>query len=567
VPLLDQHGRTIDFTKAKPPKLGEAFGNWSGSDVQYRQLPGGSIVQFDLSKLTVHDFRAMRDHYQVNASTSVLSFMLHQSDYTVECDDKKIATHCEDNLNEMWTQLNRATSTAIWAGYGPSVLQWENDLISMKVMLTKIKDLIPEESAVNWKRVDGWAPPGKLPPKLSIYDGIKQLGGPWPIPVENTFWYPMLMEHGDYYGRKLLRPAFQSWYFSILLHLFANRYYERFGEPTPVGRAPFEDEIDIAGQTMKGNQYMLNVLSQLRNRSVVVLPNDTTDLGDGKRSYDYEIEYLESQMRGADFERYLTRIDEEISIGIFTPILLMRTADVGSYSLGQGHMQLYLWMLNAINDDRAQYINKYILSRMVDMNFSPKAPRAKIKFRKMGTNNSEMVKALIQELIRGNKAKPDLIELGQMAGMTLTEIKETVAPNPPAVDPNNPSTDPAVDPNADPKATDPRISRNNPTPSKKVKAANSKAMLDVVGQIEDRLRPQVDKAVQNGSLNSEFNPSLGFMRQFTKAAEDSGAGWEFYNAMENWITDAASIGGFTTDEFMGMFRKVAHNKVDDLLGA
>jgi hypothetical protein len=154
----------------------------------------------------------------------------------------------------------------------------------MKVMLTKIKDLIPEESAVNWKRVDGWAPPGKMPPKLSIYDGIKQLAAPWPIPVENTFWYPMLMEHGDYYGRKLLRPAFQSWYFSILLHLFANRYYERFGEPTPVGRAPFEDEIDIAGQTMKGNQYMLNVLSQLRNRSVVVLPNDTTDLGDGKRS-------------------------------------------------------------------------------------------------------------------------------------------------------------------------------------------------------------------------------------------------------------------------------------------
>jgi hypothetical protein len=46
----------------------------------------------------------MRDHYQVNASTSVLSFMLHQSDYTVECEDKKIATHCEDNLNEMWTQ-------------------------------------------------------------------------------------------------------------------------------------------------------------------------------------------------------------------------------------------------------------------------------------------------------------------------------------------------------------------------------------------------------------------------------------------------------------------------------
>lgn len=562
MPLLDQHGRPFEFKKANPPKLGEAFGAWSGPDVQYRQLPGGSIVQFDLSKLTVHDYRAMRDHYQVNASTSVLSFMLHQSDYQIVCEDKKIAQHCQDNMDLMWTQVNRATSTAIWAGYGPSVLQWENDVNSMKVMLKKIKDLVPEETLVNWKKIDGWAPPGKLPPKLYVYDGIKQLGGPWPIPVDNTFWYPMLMENGDYYGRKLLRPAFQSWYFSILLHLFANRYYERFGEPTPVGRAPFDDEIDAGGGLMKGNQYMLNVLSSLRNRSVVVLPNDTTDLGDGKRSYDYEIEYLESQMRGADFERYMTRIDEEISIGIFTPILLMRTADVGSYQLGQGHMQLYLWMLNALNDDRAQYINKYILRRMVDMNFSPKAPDAYIKFRKLGTNNAEMVKALIQELIRGNKAKPNLEELGQMAGMSLTEVKETIKQPDPSIDSN-------ADPTTNPPATDPRISRNNPTPSTKTKAANRKAVDDVLAQVYARVRPQVENAIRTGSFDSDFIPSLGFRKKFVAAFDEGGveAANNFYRSVEAWVPEAASVGTFTTDQFMSMFQKVVENKVNDLLGA
>jgi hypothetical protein len=563
VTLLDHRGQPInpaDYKKAPPPKLGEAFGAWSGPDIQYRHLPGGSIVQFDLSKLTIHDFRAMRDHYQVNASTSVLSFMLHQSDYTIECEDKKIAAHCQENIDEMWTQINRATSTAIWAGYGPSVLQWENDVNSLKVMLTKIKDLVPEECAVNWKRVEGWAPPGKIKPKLSIYDGIKQLGGPWPIPVENTFWYPMLMENGDYYGRKLLRPAFQSWYFSILLHLFANRYYERFGEPTPVGRAPFDDEIEINGTMVKGNAYMLSLLSQLRNRSVVVLPNDSTDLGDGKRSFDYDIEYLESQMRGADFERYMTRIDEEISLGIFTPILLMRTADVGSYQLGQGHMQLYLWMLNAINDDRAQYINKYIINRMVDMNFSPKAPRAKIRFRKMGTNNAEMVKALIQELIRGGKAKPDLTELGQMAGLSLTEIKETTKQPDPSVDPN-------ADPNANPPQTDPRISRDNPGPSTKVKAANRKPMLDVVAQIEGRLRPQVENAIGTGRFDEQFSPSLGFRNKFSAAAGDRDVANRFYDELDTWIPEVASVGGFTTDDFMAMFRRVAESKVNDFLGA
>jgi len=565
VTLLDHRGQPINFRKATPPKMGEAFGQWSGSDIQYRQLPGGSVVQFDLSKLTVHDYRAMRDHYQVNASLSVLSFMLHQSDWMVECKDKKIKEHCEENLRDIWTQLNRGMSAALWAGYGPNVLQWENDIDGNKVVLKKVKDLVPEECEVNWKKVDAWAPPGIIPPKISIYDGIKQLGARWPIPVENTFWYPMLMENGDHYGRKLLRPAFQSWYFSILMHLFANRYYERFGEPTPVGRAPFDDEININGQMVKGNSYMLSLLTQLRNRSVVVLPNDTTDLGDGKREYDYDIEYLESQMRGADFERYLTRIDEEISIGIFTPILMMRTADVGSYSLGQGHMQLYLWMLNAINDDRAVFIDKYVLSRMVDFNFSAKAPRAKIKFRKMGTNNIEMVRALIQELIRGGKAKPDLVELGQMAGMTLTEIKETIKkdePVDPAVDPNNP-------PDPTGKETDPRIARNNPGPSTKPKAANRKAVDDVLLQVYARVRPQVENAIASGRMGADFSPTMGYIRKFASAFTENGkeASYLFYNFMDDWFMDAASAGSYTTDEFMEMYQKVAASKVDEMLEA
>lgn len=567
--LLDHRGVPFSpdaFTKGKQPKLGEAFGSWSGPDVQFRQLPGGSVVQFDLSKLTVHDFRAMRDNYQVNASLSVLTFMLHQSDWTVECDDKKIAQHCQENLEEVWTQLNRGMATALWAGYAPNVLQWENDTTSLKVILKKIKDLIPEESIVNWKKVNAWAPPGNVPPKVDVYDGIKQLGARWPIPVENTFWYPMLMENGDFYGRKLLRSVFQPWYFSMLLHLFANRYYERFGEPTPVGRAPFDDEIEIDGKMVKGNSYMLSLLTQLRNRSVVVLPNSSMDLGDGKRQFDYEIEYLESQMRGADFERYMTRLDEEISLGIFTPILLMRTADVGSYQLGQGHMQLYLWMLNAINDDRAQYINKFVLNRMVDMNFSPKAPRAKIKFRKMGTNNAEMVKALIQELIRGNKAKPDLEELGQMAGLSLTEVKETLAE--PA--PTDPSTDPgATDPGTgkDPQV-DPRISRNNPTPAKKVKAANRKGINDVLDQVYARVQPQVVNGIRDGRLaDSDF--SLGFKKKFAAAFDEGGAeaAGEFYSFMDAYVDDLASAALTDAEEFMATFRSVANFKVDEILGA
>jgi len=160
---------------------------------------------------------------------------------------------------------------------------------------------------------------------------------------------------------------------------------------------------------------------------VVALPNDASAIGDTNRvEYDYDLEYLESQMRGADWERYLTRLDEEISIGLFTPILLLRTADVGSYNLGVGHMQMYLWMLNAMNADRKQYIDKYILSRIADFNFSTKAPRPTIKFRKLGNQNAEVIRTIIEARMAQGTLGVDVVELGEIAGLSLKDIKSTL---------------------------------------------------------------------------------------------------------------------------------------------
>lgn len=553
ITLLGPKGEPISSAqfqnkKASPPATGEAFGAWAGRDIEYMQLPGGGLVQFDLSKLTVEDFRVMKDHYQVNASLAVLSFMQHQSDFHIECEDQKIADLCEEQIRDQWTMLNRHMSQANWAGYSPGVLQWENDMNSRTIVLDKIKDLIPEECAVNWKKVDGWAPPNRTPPKFNVYDGIKQIGQPWPIPVDNSFWYPLLMENGDYYGRKLLRPAFQSWYFSILVHLFANRYYERFGEPVPIGRAPFEDELDVDGKPIRGNQYMLKVLADLRSRSVVVLPDDKTDMGSGKVAYDYEIEYLESQMRGADFERYLTRLDEEISIGLFTPILLLRTADVGSYNLGVGHTQMYLWMMNAMNADRAQYINRYILSRITDFNFSPKAPRPKIVFRKLGNTNGEMVSQLLQALIQNGKAMPDIDELGQIAGLTIKEIRETTAPPP----------EPGQD---DPQEGDGDEEEGDSTEARAI-----------AKEIITRVAGQVESAYRNGTFGDGLRINMGFKRRFERALEAAGVPNAsrrtdgLYGRMDNWLHSVVALGPneFSGPEsFMGLFARVLNAEVSE----
>lgn len=555
--LVDKHGRPLrsaDFKKDPPPKLGEAFAPWAGRDMEFMQMPGGGLVQFDLSKLRLEDYRTMLDHYQVNSSLAVLSFMQHQSDWTIECKDKKIADSCTEQLNEIWTPLNRSLGTANWAGYSPNAFNWENDMIAKEVRITKVKDLIPEECEVHWKEVEGWAPPGRTKPKYKVYDGIDyfpQRG--WPIPVENSLWYPLLMSNGDYYGKKLLRPAFQSWFFSILIHLFANRYFERFGEPTPIGRAPFDDEIEIDGGRVKGNTYMLDMIQQLRNRSVVVLPNDRTQVGSGpnaKSEWDYDLQYLESQMRGADFERYLTRLDEEISLGLFTPILLLRTADVGSYNLGVGHMQVYLWMLNAMNDDRAVYIDKYILSKYTNYNFSPNAPRPHIKFRKMGNSDTDMIKQILVALISGGQAKPDLDELGTLAGLKLKEVRQLTAP-----------AEKPTDPAAPDKTTE-----------DKPENWNFPDVRAIVLDIKERVSQQAVKMFREHKFGeSSFN--MGFKRKMERTLESYGvlnAGTQadyFYGRMDHWINDTMTLGesAFSGPEsFIDMFERVLFHEASKL---
>jgi hypothetical protein len=429
------------FRKAKAPATGPTFDNsWLQP---YQPFAGSPAIMFDTTKLTLADFSEMRTHPQVNASLSLMAFMLHQADWYVECEDKKIATLVEENLHLIWTQLIRGLSTAYWAGYSPMVLEWDN--VGSKTFIDKVKDIHPTQASVNWKEVESsYRPrpgdvqaPNMIHPKVKVFDGMNKIGLQYPIPPEHTLWYPVLREHGNYYGRKLLAAAFAPWYFSLLIHLFQNRYMERFGEPTPIGRAPFQEEFqfkDSDGNDLEltGKQVIEQAMMKLRSSGSVVLPSDRDPSASGSGSrgseYMYDIEYLESQMRGADFERYLSRLDEEISLSIFTPMLLMRSGDRGSLNLGVQHTQTWLWALNALAMDIKEYIDPYICERIKAYNFSEKAPKVEWKIRPLGKDNIETIRAVTTALISGGKAMPDLEQLGMALGMDLKEVKEVIDP-------------------------------------------------------------------------------------------------------------------------------------------
>lgn len=525
--LLGPNGKPISSKelqnkKAAPPALGERYGQWAGEHFSIMNLPGGGAIAFDPRQLTLSDFRQMKSHYQINSSLSILTFMMHQTEWHIECEKKEIEDHVGENMFDIWTRLVRAMSQSLWAAYSPNVLQWDNDVSGRRVVLTKIKDLIPEDCRVHWKDIKVSVPgfPNAYN-NFKVYDGIDQFGTLGPIPVANSFWYPILMENGNYYGRRLLESAFQPWFFSTLLHLFANRYYERYGEPTPIGRAPYEDEIEVGGQSVKGNVLMGMIIQALRNRSTVVLPNERTQIGDETNpGFDYTLEYLESQMRGADFERYMTRLDEEMSLAMFTPILMMRTADVGSYNLGTQHTQVYQWMLNALCGDWTEYINKYIIRPMVRYNFGDRAPLARIKFMKMGKIQTDILQSVVSTLISKGAIKPDIRELGEFTGMTFEEIKVV-----------NDTPEPAE-----------KEEKPDPDEDDRAQAVAALVLNRVTGQVKKAFREDVFGT-------NEFALKMGYKRQMQEAFYRDGITTghiarvdELYDLMDEWVASSATLG-------------------------
>lgn len=537
---------TTEHRRESPPVTGEKFGQWASNDLQFASLPGGGVLQFDLDRLTVSDFRMMRDHYQINANLTLLTFMLHQIDWHVECSNREIANFCEEELAKVWTQLIRGMGQSLWSGYSPMAVQYENDVPDRKIRLDKIKDLHPQACEVNWKQVKGYSKSG-IKPNINVFDGIKQWGQRDPIPVDNSFWYPLLMEHGNHYGRKLLRPAFVPWFFSNLIHLFANRYFERFGEPLPIGRADYEDQVEwpnAAGGTdlVSGREAMQRILNQLRSRSVVTLPSDRDP---ETKEYTYDLEYLESQMRGADFERYLTRLDEEMSLGLFTPILMLRTADVGSYNLGVNHMQVWMWMLNALAGDMKFYIDKYLLRRLKAFNFNKHDPEPSWVFKPMGKQNTETIRAIVTELVRGGRVEPrDLREMGESIGLELKEIRQITE-----------------EPTADPDDGEGREGEER-TPGRRARSdgpAGPESTRNTQQEINARIRPQVVNAFKRDTIGtSEFAPVLGYRKKMEQSFAEDGfsedaaavAASNFYARMEDWLDDFREVKWDDADDFM-----------------
>ncbi len=484
--------------------MGDA-GIWGTLGMLQYPLADGTV--YNPEKIQVKTFRKMRRDYQINACLNVLTFTLQKMDWYVDGGTNKVNKHVDYALRLIWHEIIKGMTKSFWAGYSPMVKVFTHDKNGM-VIYKRLKDLSPETCRV------------KIDPKTRAYNGFTQFPGmgglEQDIPTEQTFWYPNDMEDGNYYGVSRLISAYDPWYRSEIIHLFANRYYERFGEPLVIGRAPNDLVKDDNGAAKNAMDIMQSALTNLKSHSSTTIPSETDDKG----NQIYDIKYLESQMRGADFDTYLKRLDMEKARAIFIPDLLLGVSNIGSHALGKEHKETFINGLMGTFDLMVSYIQKYLIPDLVKYNFGEKATIPTFKYLPMGRVDDDLLVNVVTAMVNGKMVRPSLTELSERMGLTLENIEPTTQ---------------------EPTNTD-----NSPLPQKNQNIRTQKNIRnDIVKNQLVRLENSIRKAIDdNISMEKQYenleNIKLGYMGKiYDRLGED--VGHEFYEKQKKVVKTACDL--------------------------
>ncbi|SHE47807.1 Protein of unknown function [Marinitoga hydrogenitolerans DSM 16785] len=225
----------------------------------------------------------------------------------------------------------RILTDAIAYGFSVSELVWE--LKNNKLYLKKIIPLDP--STISFYLSDGEII------KIIQKTSNKNIE----IPVEKCFIFRL--NQRELYGKTELEKIYRAWKFKSIMFKFWAIAMERYAMPI------------AHGKTLGDTEELLNALKSIWSQGVIATDPET------------EIELLEPKSTIADsFEKSIEYTNMLIYRGLLLPQLLAGTQNVGSYSLGKVHMDLFLSSVRKMAKYYSENLIDSVVAKMIEYNFA-----------------------------------------------------------------------------------------------------------------------------------------------------------------------------------------------------
>ncbi len=203
------------------------------------------------------------------------------------------------------------------------------------------------------------------------YAGLKQPHMEAPIAPQKTFVMTLNKEWGNLYGRGRLDAAYDPWYWSSVIYMLANPYFERKADPVVKAHGPAEMRQNPETGAEEHTLDSLNAtLGSLRSSGSIALPDERDEQGNRR----WDVEYLLDDQRGEMFRSYLEHLDAKKLRALFVPERsLTQDGSVGSHAAAKQYADTFLLMEAGLLRDVVGQINQFVVGPLVELNFGPAA--------------------------------------------------------------------------------------------------------------------------------------------------------------------------------------------------
>jgi hypothetical protein len=345
-----------------------------------------TIGLFQPKAVTINNRLVMRNDPDVAFGSAVNRGPLINAQWTVQSRDEKIKAFVDSIFRTHFRAIARSASLAIGFGYQVTEKVWKSGPVTIEIedKIGASREVVKIPMAWTFDRFKSIDPRTvvlHVDPLTDQWDGVQQyaylspamqnptdLVGPervglWTHAKDDNF--------GRLTGRAMFDQAYTDWWDKQAIGMYANRYFETKGDPTPIGRALLDSLLMPDGTRVDGFEFIGGVLRMFKGGNGVVLPSDR----DEKGNYKYDVELKHDDKRGDQFESYLKYKSGQILQALLTP------PRVGGAHAGSGlgtkdagvQQDQHAEFLESILYDFFDYVNEQYVNPLVIYNFGQQA--------------------------------------------------------------------------------------------------------------------------------------------------------------------------------------------------
>jgi hypothetical protein len=301
--------------------------------------------------------------------------------WTVESKDPLIKAFVESQLRPLYRQLAKGGSLAIPFGFQVLGKDWVAKPITIehedKVDGTVQRKTLPMAwTYKRFKPIDSRTVTLLIDPATDDWGGVRQAGVSQDKDITVGREKAVLWSHADednwgkLEGWPLLDQAYEAWWWKAGMNFYANRYYERRADPTPIGTADPRSLRDKSGLELDGFEYMRRIMRDMKNGAFVVVPSARDD----KSNPLFDIKYLTDDQRGEMYQGRIDKLGIQILRGLLVTDEAGTSQETGSRARAEQHAEtLGTTQETTVDEWLDEVVNPQVVNPLVLYNFGEKA--------------------------------------------------------------------------------------------------------------------------------------------------------------------------------------------------